>query len=184
MSKTKLPGVDEFTSHRVRPRTTIGELSLVHEIRSVQSQDPIAVVEGAKGSRATDGEALSVVMYHRALVQSGLEHLGDFHQGMSAPEAENFLEQLGFKRVFHKQKRGPWTHQAWVDPITGIAVAGDFGDGRCGHIEMARPPRGSSHKSGAMGPCYTNGGILTSGLLRRCTRCYSSQAMLQRCKTR
>lgn len=101
MSKTKLPGVDEFTSHRIRrevkdrhpdPRTTIGELSLVHEVRSIQSQDPIAVVEEAKGERATDGEALAAVMYQRALVQSGLEHLGDLHPGMSAPEAESLLQ--------------------------------------------------------------------------------------------
>lgn len=139
MSKTKLPGVDEFTSHRIRrevkdrhpdPRTTIGELSLVHEVRSIQSQDPIAVVEEAKGERATDGEALAAVMYQRALVQSGLEHLGDLHRGMSALEAESLLQQLGFKRVFHKETSGSWTHQAWADPITGSVVAGDFGDGR------------------------------------------------------
>jgi hypothetical protein len=139
MSKTKFPGIDEFTSQRIRrdmkdrhphPRTPVGELSLVHEIRSIQAEDPIAVVEEAKGDRATDGEALAAVMYQRALVQSGLSHLGDFHQGMSAPEAESWLLQLGFKRVFQKRKSGSWTHQAWADPITGMVVAGDFGEGR------------------------------------------------------
>jgi hypothetical protein len=138
MSRNKLLGVDEFTSKRIRKdvktrhsekQTLAGEFSLVNEIRDIQGADAISVVETVKGETATDGEALASMLYKRAQAQARLDHLGDFHSGMAGSDVEALLRQLGFKQAFQKQK-SCGTHQAWADPLTGVIVAGDFGERR------------------------------------------------------
>lgn len=138
MSRNKLPGVDEFTSKRIRKdvktrhsekQTLAGEFSLVNEIRDIQGADAISVIETLKGEPATDGEALASVLYKRAQAHARLDHLGDFHSGMAGSDVEALLRQIGFKKAFQKVKSFG-THQAWADPLTGIIVAGDFGERR------------------------------------------------------
>jgi hypothetical protein len=138
MSSKKFPGVDEFTGQRIRrdvkerhpdTRSLAGEFSLVNEIRTIQSTDAIKVVEDIKGEPATDGEALASALYKRAQAHARLDHLGDYHSGMSGVDVEAFLRQIGFKQVIRKEISFG-THQAWADPLTGILVAGEFGERR------------------------------------------------------
>ncbi|TLX16205.1 hypothetical protein [Rhizobium sp. MHM7A] len=138
MSSKKFPGVDEFTSERIRrdvkeqhpeKQTLAGEFSLVNEIRTIQARDAIKVVEDIKGERATDGEAMASMLYKRAQAHARRDHLGDYHSGLSAADAEALLRQIGFKQAYRKEKRFG-THQAWADPLTGILVAGEFGERR------------------------------------------------------
>lgn len=138
MSNEKFPGVDEFSSHRIRrdvkerhpdQHSLSGEAVLVHEIRGIQEADAIRVFEEIKGEPATDGEAFASVIHKRAQVHARLDHLGDFHGGMSTSESEAFLRQIGFKQVLRKEKRSG-VHQAWADPLTGIMIAGEFGGRR------------------------------------------------------
>ncbi len=138
MSRKQFQGVDEFTGERIRKevktrhpekQTLAFEFSLVNEIRDIQSIDPIAIAETVKGEPATDGEALASILYKRAQAHARLDHLGDFHCGMAGSDVEALLRQLGFKKAFQKGKSFG-THQAWADPLTGILVAGDFGERR------------------------------------------------------
>lgn len=138
MSRSHFPGVDEFTGARIRKevktrhpekQTLAGEFSLVNELRDIQSIDPIAVVETVKGEPATDGEALASILYKRAQAHARLDHLGDFHSGMAGEDVEALLRQIGFRQALHKQKSFS-AHQAWADPLTGILVAGEFGERR------------------------------------------------------
>jgi hypothetical protein len=140
MPSKKFPGVDEFTSERVRrdvraqhpeQQTLAGEFLLVNDIRNIQGTDAVKIVEDIKGEPATGGEALASMIYKRAQVHARLDHLGDYHSCMSGADTEALLRQIGFKQV-NRKDRSFGTHQAWADPLTGILVAGEFGDRRTG----------------------------------------------------
>jgi hypothetical protein len=129
VSDKKFPGIDEFTSHRIRKDAKgdghRSDFELVSEVRFLQQTDPYQIAKETVSREPTDGEHLGSVLMQMAMSRARLEALGDLHKGATAAVAESFLAELGLRCAL-KEPTGSMdgSFQIWAQPLTGVVVAG------------------------------------------------------------
>jgi hypothetical protein len=129
VSEKKFPGIDEFTTHRIRKDAKgngqRSDFELTSEVRQLQDTDPYHIAKEIVGREPTDGAHLGAIHMQMAMSRARLEVLGDLHKGTSAAAAESFLAELGLRCAL-KEPTGykDGSFQIWAQPLTGVVVAG------------------------------------------------------------
>ncbi|MBY3158371.1 hypothetical protein HFO56_39415 [Rhizobium laguerreae] len=128
MTDKRFPGVDEFTSHRIRKDAqgdgSRSDFELTAEVRNLQEADPYEIAKSSSGDAPSDGEYLAAIQMQSAMTRARLDVLGDLHKGKSAEETEGFLTELGMRRTLKEQGDRDASYQIWAQPLTGVVAAG------------------------------------------------------------
>lgn len=128
MSNQKFPGIDEFTSHRIRKDAqgdgNRSDSELTAEVRLLQDTNPHEIAKRGSGDAPSDAEYLAAIQMQSAMTKARLEVLGDLHTGKSSDDAEGFLKELGLRRALKEPLERDASFQIWAQPSTGVVVAG------------------------------------------------------------